>query len=528
MPEGGGVIFGVLFTREPSPRRVGDQADFTAPALRSRQRLASDYWGRYVAVLVEAEPDLVSVSRDPSGQTPCLHAVIDDVDYVFSHPGLVVDLGLLAPRVDWRQLAHHIAYRGARTLRTALVGVDELPPGDTLVLSGRGRTSAAFWRPRDFVGVDRHLGDDEAAPRLFAEVERTVAALASAEGAIVLELSGGLDSSIVALALRGRSNVHAVNVTTEGPEGDERRYARQVSATAGLPMVELGLTASDIDFEAPPRVRLARPGRSTVLQSVDAAFLREGRARGATAFFNGAGGDSVLGYFNSAAPVVDRLRVEGLGPGLATTVLDIAALTGATAWTVARLALRISLQRPAARGASPDLEHLSPAFWDLEPPARPWLEGLEQATPGRRRHVEAVLGIHGHLDGLDRSLAGRIISPHVAQPVLELALRIPTWLSVAGGRDRAVARQAYAALLPSDVFNRRSKGRINRFIAQAYQSNLPVIKRVLFNGRLAEQGVLDLEAVGRTMSGPVEMDDARFMSIVRLVDVELWARSWTG
>jgi len=527
LPNGGGVIFGAIFTRGPEPRvlRSDEGKGPASPSASSRMELATAYWGRYVAALVEPG-DIVSITRDPSGQAPCFHIGLGDTDYVFSEVGLAVDLGLIVPRIDWRQLAHHIAFGGARTVRTGLIDVDELLPGDTLILGRSSRSVVEFWRPRAFVAPDRQLAADEAAGQLFAEIERTIGALASLEGPIILELSGGLDSSIVAMALRGRPLVHPVNVTTVGPEGDERGYARQVAASAGFSMIELGLTPAEIDFQAPPLARLARPGRSTVLQSVDAAFLGQARDRGATAFFNGAGGDSVFGYFNSAAPVVDRLMAEGPGPGVATTAMDIAALTGATVWTVARLAVRIAMRRGAARTPTPDLMHLAPSFRDLAPPQRPWLEGLEAAPPGRRRHVEAVLGIHGHLDGLDRGLAGRIVSPHVAQPVLELALRTPTWLCVAGGRDRAIAREAYSTLLPPDVLNRRSKGRINRFIAQAYQSNLPTIERVLLHGRLADHGLLDLEAVRRTMLGPVEMDDARFMSIVRLVDAELWARTW--
>ena len=60
----------------------------------------------------------------------------------------------------------------------------------------------------------------------------------------------------------------------------------------------------------------------------------------------------------------------------------------------------------------------------------------------------------------------------------------------------------------------------------AYQANLPVIQRVLCEGRLAQNGLLDLAAVRRTMNAPVETDTARFMSIVRLIDVELWSRTW--
>jgi asparagine synthase (glutamine-hydrolysing) len=446
---------------------------------------------------------------------------------VFSDLGQLVALGLLEPRIDWAYVGHHIAYNGIRVARTGIEGVVEVLPGQVRRLAGREVSSRSFWRPADFVAPPQQIHDPVAARQmLFEAIETSVERLADANTAIVVELSGGLDSSIVAMALRGRAATTAVNCTTSAPEGDERRYARQVAEAAGLPLRERALDPLEIDFRRRPAPGMARPGRTTVLQSVDAAFAREGEELSATAFFNGTGGDSVFCYMTSTAPAADRLLAQGLGPGFVATVLDIAALTGSTGWKVARLALRIAFLRRAPSPIRASLEHLTPNFRPNGPDPRPWLEGLGRAPPGRRRHVEAIAGLHGHVDGHDRNIVAPVIAPHAAQPVLEAVFRIPTWLWVAEGRDRAVARQAYVDLLPTDVFNRRSKGRINRFIVEAYNANRAVIDDLLAAGVLARQGVIDMAAVRRTLGAPVDLDDAAFMSVIRLVDVELWAQGW--
>jgi asparagine synthase (glutamine-hydrolysing) len=525
LPSGRGVVFGRLFTRAARPERVRTAAGLGDPS-DVLEKLSRSYWGRYLAVLVDPAGGMVA-ARDPSGNLPAFRIRREPMDLLFSDVGQAAALGLVSPRIDWSYLARHIAFGGARSAATGLVGVAEILPGDALAAPAKGAMSTRpFWRPNRVIEAAPRLEASAWAERLLAEIEGSVAALAAAEGPIIVELSGGLDSSIVALALRERVAAFAVNVTTIGPEGDERRYARQVARAAGLPLTELVLDAGDIDFSAPPLARLARPGRPTVLQSVDAAFQQQGRQHRASAFFNGAGGDSVLGYFISAAPVVDRFRAQGLSPGVMTTIMDVASLTGANAWTVARLALKIGLRRQDPP-RSPDLEHLAPAWRQVASPHHPWQDGLAALPPGKRRHVQAVLGVHAHMDGHDRSVAATVVSPHMAQPVLELALAIPTWLSVAGGRDRAIARRAFAALLPPDVLNRRSKGRINSFVAAAYEANRDRIGPMLAEGLLAREGLLDLDGVAATLRKPVEMTQARFMSILRLVDAELWARSWS-
>ncbi|WP_156447796.1 hypothetical protein [Caulobacter sp. CCH5-E12] len=43
---------------------------------------------------------------------------------------------------------------------------------------------------------------------------------------------------------------------------------------------------------------------------------------------------------------------------------------------------------------------------------------------------------------------------------------------------------------------------------------------------MQRQVVIDMATVRRTMAALVALDDAAFMSVIRLVDVELWAQGW--
>jgi asparagine synthase (glutamine-hydrolysing) len=523
-----GLVLGDLFRRDghrADPERIGWSPGASVEGFGSD--LARDYWGRYLVLVAGEDGGELRFFRDPSGGVQCLCAKGGGYDVVASDMAAGVGLGLIQPEIDWAYVGHHVAYNGARSQRTGLVGVNELLPGQVLTVSDKKLETASYWRPADVLRHKPFSEPRQAAEALFSAIERTVGALASVESSIVVELSGGLDSSIIAMALRRRARTYAVNCATHGPEGDERAYARQVAEAAGIPLTEHELNPADIDFTRPPTPWMARPGRTTVLQSVDAVFGEAGRSLAASAFFNGTGGDSVFFYTQSAAPATDRLFAEGPGMGFFETVGDVADLTGASVWRAGHAAIKLALKGRSAYQPSGHPELVAERFRPDEPDPHPWLEGLETASPGRLRHIRGIVAVHGHVDGHDRNQLAPVIAAHGGQLVLEAVLKTPTWMWVAQGRDRAIAREAYARLLPRDIYNRRSKGRINRFITEAYEANRSVIRTVLHDGVLARQRVIDLAAVDKILAAPLVLDATAFMGLIRLVDVELWAQGWT-
>src|SRR3546814_13462674 len=86
--------------------------------------------------------------------------------------------------------------------RTCLEGLDELGGGERLSDVAGCRTIDTPWSIWDFAAPDKRLTDGrEAILRVRDAVQTAVAAGASAYETVVLRLSGGLDSSIVAACL---------------------------------------------------------------------------------------------------------------------------------------------------------------------------------------------------------------------------------------------------------------------------------------------------------------------------------------
>jgi asparagine synthase (glutamine-hydrolysing) len=118
------------------------------------------------------------------------------------------------------------------------------------------------------------------------------------------------------------------------------------------------------------------------------------------------------------------------------------------------------------------------------------------------------------------------LHPLIAQPLVELCLRIPTWLWVRGGRNRAVARHAFRGLLPDQVLDRRGKGRLESMCIRAYQRGRADIAELLLGGALREAGLVDPDALEAYLEIEAAPSDVRYFRLFELLSAELWLRSW--
>lgn len=118
------------------------------------------------------------------------------------------------------------------------------------------------------------------------------------------------------------------------------------------------------------------------------------------------------------------------------------------------------------------------------------------------------------------------ISPLMSQPILEACLSVPSWLWCEGGRNRAVAREAFRDCLPQIVINRRTKGAFNGLVTQLIERHRSFIREMLLDGILAQHGILDRDLVAAAMSGQLPTRDA-LSQLMALVDFEAWASGWS-
>lgn len=525
-----GVLLGSIFHQGSAVADPG-AADRTAALQTGGASIIRSCWGGYVAVMLDRGTDRVHVIRAPLGDLACYWAETSGRHLIASDLALLRDAGMAPPPIDVPALVRHLAAEDLRRSETCLAGVHELQGGERLTICRGVAARETLWSPWMFAAAkDSNSDPQKAAERLRDAVIECVGARAGEYNRILLKLSGGLDSSIVAASLReAQRPFTALTLVTDDPAGDERSHAALVTRALGVPLVERYREVSRVSLDRSAAGGLPRPTARSFTQETSRIAAEAASETQSEAIFDGGGGDNIFCSLQSARPAADCLMSSASRGRFWPTAASIAQLAQASIWTVARRALAIKMRRTPGYSWEMDSRFLSSkakANLTREAPHQ-WLVAANGALPGKAAHVALIAAAQSVAEGFDPRETIPTFSPLISQPIVEACLRIPTWLWFENGRNRAIARRAFTSVLPAATVNRRSKGAPDCFIADLYDANRALIRQMLMDGVLRQLGILDAAALTKTLDEPLPVRGHEFLRIMQLTDAEAWARCWS-
>lgn len=472
------------------------------------QELIAQGWGAYLMVW-RGPSGCVNLVRDPSGAIDAVWWRHGGVTFICDHPPDALDPLLPADlSIDWSQLGVILANPAALTQGLALKGMKAVVPGAWVELGAPG-IDQLLWRPVDFARC--RVSD---APEALRQVVDTVVdRLMRGRRCVLAELSGGLDSAIVAGSLVATGHVEKarfINYFGDDPEGDERVYAQAAADQGGLVLDAVRKPVAPLsEADLQPLGLGVRPS----LQGVDAAYDRDATSRldalDADGLMTGQGGDTVFFHAPDPRVVADRFRREGFAALSPTYLAAVGRWTRHSAWTVARIALS------ADQGETPRLDHR-------------WLDGVQSLPPAKRGQVQRLVSNQLFWTDCLRARAAPLLNPLLSQPVVEHCLGIPTDRLTLGPRDRGLARIAFASHLPDLIRERRSKGDLSNFYGRVIRDSLPTLEDLLLRGRLVENGVIDSDDVRRDLDRDRLLWSEGSNQPLLAAVLETWARHWEG
>lgn len=504
--DGHGVVLGEIFDTEGRALSKEERGAISCRGLDPlrAERIVQGHWGRYV--LIRRAAGEAAILRDPSG---ALEAVAwGKAGVTVVAPSAPPALDALLPdelAVDWDSLGRLLHRGGSFRHELALTGFYPIAAGALASVTGASGASFQVWTPGKIYRAARH----EARPDIREVVDRTVRALAG-EGRWLMEVSGGLDSAIVACALGDlqRSRVSAwVNHYVDDPEGDERTFARPVVERHGHVLTEVmrrGVTLSKA------RLDLSAHGFRPAINDLDTDYNDDIAARldvsGACGSMTGQGGDAVFFQMPSYLVAMDEVFERGLMARF-TVLHQTARWTGQSLWPAAWLKAWKAHRRGSAK-------------WE-----HPWLDDLKGVPPGKSLQIAALVNCQTFHGLAVRNRPGPSVHPLLSQPVIEAGLALSSVELTSGGRDRAAARAAYEDVLPPAIFSRRSKGELGKFYGEAVASNLPFLRGFLLEGRLAQAGLLP-PSFGSELTREALLWRGGFSRLISLALTEAWLRRW--
>ncbi len=528
------LVIGQLFDHSAS-RPVDAIADSMAAGLHIAPEIfVEKFWGSYLAIFAGADGS--RILRDPTGVMPCYVREFDDNIFLASDVATLEAARSGPGTVDWDRLSEFLQAPGIRRRATCLAGLDEVPPGVLTCYGSEGRSERRLWTPWTFTGAACRISSDRAVAALRDSVCSSIAAIGDGFDNIVVGMSGGLDSSVVCAALAASGQPFtALTMYADDPSGDERAYARLVATRTNAALLEHRYEVEQIDLSRSGSTHLPRPVGRQFMQEIERAYRAEVGAQGFDAIFTGNGGDNVFCYLHSAAPIVDRLLSARERRGVARTFVDMCRITQCDIATMMRATMSLLLRRSPPR-PSPDVRLIDGDRQGTEwsPVLTPYLEevvGCEDTAaslPGKRAHIDLIVGIQNHVEGYDRGVLPPAIPVLLAQPIVETCLRIPTWDWCRGGINRAITREAFKTALPAPVIARRSKSGPESLTAEVFELGRPVLRDLLLGGALRDNRIVDAAAVEAALDDPAIARGQLLYRLLELAEAEAWVRSWDG
>ena len=425
--------------------------------------------GMFALALWDAPRERLVLARDRVGKKPLLWTVLPDGTFAFaSELKALARIPGLRRVVDPAALDAYLALQYVPGSRTALAGVQRLPPGHVLVFEGGQVSVERYWR---LVPDTVRHSEGEWLERVRDEVGAAVRRRLVADVPLGALLSGGIDSSIV-VALAAQASAEPLRTFTVGfgdARYDEREYARAVAERYGTRHEEIVV---EPDAHALlPRLAWALDEPLGDEAALPTLLVSDLARRHVTVALGGDGGDEAFAGYERyvalqlaarlpAAPAALAARALRLHPAArserrsplfrAARLLDLAAAPRAERYgrlmEVFPAELRAQLWEPSF------LEQPVPTHELLGPPpfaGTPGLQALDVET-----YLPGDLLLKADLASMACSLELR--SPFLDDRVLALGVSLPA--SLRGRRGKEALRRAFAPDLPAQVASRSKTG----------------------------------------------------------------------
>ncbi len=264
--------------------------------------------GDYAFAIWDAARGWLFCARDHIGARPLYYYLTPQMAAIASDIPALIALDAVPAVIDEVEVAtylvHHFnEYQPGE--RTFFENVRRLRPGHTLTITPHGHRLQRYWDPQDYP-EDRSLSLDDCVQRVQELTQQAVAYRVPMAGQVGFHLSGGIDSSSIAvLAAPYATNRTHFYSWSRPVDTDENEYGRIGAVTEML-----GQTCQFIGYTQADHMTMLRIDPS--VQPMDAIgrelpVLRQAAADGVQTILSGWGGDETVSY-NGRGVLAGMLR----------------------------------------------------------------------------------------------------------------------------------------------------------------------------------------------------------------------------
>lgn len=499
--------------------------------------------GEYSFALYDPRRRRLLLCRDHIGARPLYYHQDKDRLIVSSQLAPLLDLFGVSRDINEEYVGGCLA-RGPQPGLTPYKHIHSVKPAHVVTVNETGDTSEKrYWQLEP--GREIRLRNDEEYEEAFRyHVRNAVHGSLRTDRPVMIELSGGLDSSTVAcLAAEGiqKGLTQATRFETvslvydESPTSDESTFIDCVESRIGRAGIHVrdedgNLLPSIEDFEA------VTPNPIAVCSGYHAALCRVMQQTGARVLLTGVGGDQVLGSSYDPYPLLADLLVQRKPQALVRELRLWSRTLSKPCWSLfwGKTVVPV-LPQALQPWCRPDVMKKVPSWFNPAfvartkvreqklPPTDPFGFHLPSDIDRSISYLSVVKSVspcyRRELTCLDSS------HPFMDRRLIEFMQAIPFEQFLRPGENRSLMRRALRDVLPEKIARRKTKGNPSEGLARAMAREVSTMRALFTDARVCAYGFMDSEpllaAVERAKNGLEPYSGALLLTI----SLEFWLRT---
>ncbi len=523
-------FYGQAFSKQDNTEI--NESDLREIALKDPALLTAKFWGTYLFVCFDKVAKKFICCCDPSNQWPVYWSWSERHGLLFSDTIACLHQALIeaGERPGWNPSFFTTWLRtgSVQSGEMPFDRISELPAGCAIFYTQGGKPEMSpVWDPlmRSAYGPLSQNPYDILKNYLSLHV--------SDDDRPVLELSGGLESSSVLLALRALapttkrlSCAHYYN--SKIGSSNELEHARRVAQSTGAHLKEIDNPA--LSFAPVTHIpRVAKPHLRYCLLAFHQHFANSLDERENSMLISGHGGDALFlapPPFGVLADAMLTLRWRQLF----RMAMDLALIRRTSLAQIMWQATQSLFSPNPAKGVKSTFGLLSDAA-QLEPldgwsHLHPFIQQTKVRLPGK---LYQLFLAYLSLDDV-RTPAYPFKSgthyPFLCQPMVEFALSVPSYRHFEGAHNRILLRKSVSAATHYPHLWRRNKGETSGINLLGIRQHKDHVMAHCLEGYLAKEGYIDPIRTRTAIQESSKGRNGYFMDLLQVYAAELFIQGW--
>lgn len=525
-----GILLGKIFDKEQY-KEIQDIHKLTQD-LHDPKTIFNNFWGRYIGVFKNQNSKTVTFVRDPLGLSTIFYTIIDNSIIFSTDIALLHNVIQKKPSINWEYFASFIVHQNPVVSSTPFQDIHELLPGAALTVGINGIVGLEY--PWDIESLSGSYIHDTTTfeEELLETLKKCTLAWSEGSNGVCLEFSGGLDSSSIAILLDAilqpeKKKIGVNYFDSKIATSNEIEHAQKTADLCNMPLLFLDWQNTSLLDPVPKSWRPNTPGNFLLFYGMSMQMSKIASLHECDIIMNGQGGDHIFIAPAAREALADAWldkRFRDL-PAIANELCGIYRIP----WfqLIKRNVSALKSYYFPKTAKLPETPYLTDAFSKNLKPYDFYLnKRIAKFHPAKATQFKSILQ-HAWIIERDRRLHFRsYVHPLMSQPLIELALKIPTYQSFKNGYDRIFFRKAVNRFKPVNSLWRTVKGQTTGSIMKSFANNSQKLEGILLNGSLIKNGVVNKAWLQEQISTIKHSRPNNSAKLSNILMCQLWLNQW--